>query len=272
MRLKRKRLKFSIGSLLIAILAVALFFGFYASRASSIRQHHYAIRQLHLMGAKLHLMTPDGGVLSDAETNAQIERKSTETMLDVLLRRPSIGIADMDFSDPKLESDDIQDLVDQMRKVIELPMNETFEGIGIWTDGNGSITPEMVETIRRELPSFYLYGNEHLPNPDEHPIRIGMTTKQVTQAVGKAMYDHRTDVIGDPLPFIKMAGSIHETYKNAEGTLAWTYTTDDTGVALIVIDFDENQQVAKVSFSHGIPDRLRRHRLPNKPCDVGYGG
>ena len=176
---------------------------------------------------------------------------------------PSLALSGVDLSDPDLKEDDIRSMVNQMQKVILLPINETYEGVNIHAFGNGSFTPELVEEIRSQLPGFRFSQATPLPNSAEHPIQTGMTTSQVEQAVALKMYDQRTDWVGDPAPILKMLGSIHKTYQNTDGTITWTYATDEIGVGVIVIDFDKNQCVAKISFNQGIPDRLIGKRLPS---------
>ena len=293
MNSRRKQMRFSLRTACLLILVVSMFFGFYAFQARAIRQHHDAIRQLKLMGGKPVLMTPSGFItaelnpedfqesfeqhgisqppVSDSQVPTGVNGRVfkidgvsgdtwecvNESFFDILLRRPSIGLAEVDLTNPDLGEDDIRTIVSQMQKIIALPMNETFGGIGINATGNGGFTTEVVETIRSKLPSCRFLAAEHLPNPTDHPIRIGMTTKQVEQAVAKRMYDPLTDGNGDPAPILKILGAIHETYQNADGTTSWTYTTDDVGVGTIVIDFGLNKRVTKISLNQGIPDRFR---------------
>ena len=211
------------------------------------------------MGGQPCLMTRSGDVLSAIDN--QILDRTKESFLDVMFRRPSLVLAQVDLTDPDLNEDDLRSMIPHMQKVIHLPISDEHKGTFMFTEGNGGFTPDLVKTIRSQLPDFILGGPEHLPNTNQHPVRIGMTPTQVEQAVGPEMYEQRTaDWVGDPalIPeFIKLMGTVHETYQNADGTATWTYAADDIGVRMLVIDFDENLRVAATSFSQGVPDRLR---------------
>jgi hypothetical protein len=184
--------------------------------------------------------------------------------------QPSLFLAGIHLTDPGLTEDDIRSMIPHMQKTILLQASEfNPEGTFIDAIGNGSFTPELVEAIRNQLPGYYFGSTTPLPNPTEHPIQIGMTTTQVELAVAKKMYDQRTDWVGDPAPILKNLGSIHETYRNADATVTWTYATHDIGVDMIVIDFDLNQRVAEISFSRGVPDRLLiSKRMPFGALDL----
>ena len=283
---RQRGMKYSLRTLLLATLVVSIFPAFYAFQASSIRAHRNAVRHLRQMGGQPDLMTHSGGIwpsfsiqqaLNDGATLAEIENGTAtvadanqkvdwpqESFMDIVFGRPSLALSYVDLSDPDLEEDDIRSMVNHMQKVILLPINETYNGVCIRAVGNGSFTPELVEEIRDQLLGFRFSQATPLPNSAEHPIQTGMTTAQVEQAVASKMYDQRIDWVGDPAPILKMLGSIHETYKNTDGTITWTYATDEIGVGVIVIDFDKTQCVTKISLNHGIPDRLIGKRLPSK--------
>lgn len=241
---------FSIRTLCILIAVVSLFLAYYAFQARKIRQHHAAMGQIEQLGGRPVWITAVGKVLRE-------NNHATESTLDVMFGRPSLFLAGVDLTDPGLTEDDIRTMIPHMQKTILLQASEfNPEGTFIDAIGNGSFTPELVDAIRNQLPGYFFIRTTPLPNPTEHPIQIGMTTTQVELAVAKKMYDQRTDWVGDPAPILKNFGSIHETYRNADATVTWTYATHDIGVDMIVIDFDLNQRVAEISFSRGVPERL----------------
>ena len=262
MKSRRRQMKYSLKTLCLATVVVSVPFAFYKFQLRSIGQHYDAIRQIKLMGGQPCLMTPSVDIKGNlTDVNNLILDHTKERFLDVVFGRPALVLAQVDLTNPDLKEDVLRSMVPHMQKIILLPISEEFEGPLLVTEGNGGFTPDLVEKIRSQLPGFILGGPEHLPNSNQHPVRIGMTTKQVEQAVAPEMFDQRTtDWVGDPalIPdFLKLLASVHKTYQNADGTVTWTYAADDIGVRMLVIDFDDNRRVAKISFSHGIPNRLR---------------
>ena len=249
---------FSLRILCLATAVVATFFALYSHNSRRIRKHHYAIRQIQLMGAHPVLTTPIGrNITEDFET--------TENLLQILSGTPSVVVVSIDMSAASVSEDAIRGMIPHMKNIIPSSLNDTDP----WTSepssgyvlidaqGNGSFNSDLVDTMRSELPNYRFSRFTPLPDGSEQLIHKGMSATEVVQTVGQKMFAQRTDWVGDTAPIVEMLGSsMHRTFPNTDGTITWTYATDEIGIGTLVIDFDTNQRVVATSLHQGTPSRL----------------
>lgn len=264
------KLKFSLLALFLMTLAASIPLAHYARQSSAIRGHHIAIDRVQLLGGRAALMTPSGRVTKLPSESVATEVPDGESFTEVAMGRTSQMLAGVDFTDPSLTEKEVREMVTELQKIILSPKNEEFGGVFIDVQGNGTFTPELVAEIREKLPGFSFIETTPFPNAKTHSIKVGMTAGQVSQHVAQRMYDERTDWVGDPAPILRNLASIRHEYKNPDGSITWTYATDDLGVGTIAIDFDDRSRVASVSFSQGTPRHLRGKRIKQQPHDGMY--
>jgi len=262
------KLKFSLLALFLMTLAASIPLAYYARQSTAIRNHHIAIDRVQLMGGRAALMTPSGRVTKlPSESVATEVSGGNESFAEITMGRTSQMLAGVDFTDPSLTEQEVREMVTELQRIILSPKNEEFGGVFIDVQGNGIFTPELVMEIREKLPGFSFIETTPFPNATTHSIKVGMTAGQVSQHVAQRMYDERTDWVGDQATILRNLASIRHEYKNPDGSITWTYATDDLGVGTIAIDFDDRSRVSAVSFSRGTPRHLRGKRIKQQPHD-----